>query len=285
MRAHRPGGIYERADCRRYTLDTCGDFGSSVSSGAKITSLSGVTATAPVGQRTPPLEAGRAGCRSHLYRQLVDYGAAMLPATSPFPLPTASHRRHRPSGGDLIAVGASSISCFYVSQRRRSKALGLTRKAVGVSRFGATTDFAIQMCLRKYGLEPIWGADHPDGGLLNYRGAREKPILRRRHVLSHGAGGAAGRDEAAGEFSQEEIPCPSGLRQPENSCASAGRRPRPRTRYGRAVHFMHTRKEVEGDNFAPPRSPIRLCSRAPCSTSTTSAKSPGQARGDSGDHG
>ena len=57
-------------------------------------------------------------------------------------------------GGDLVAVGAivNFVALYVIASPEIKSVQDLRGKPVGVSRFGATTDFAIQMFLKKYGL-------------------------------------------------------------------------------------------------------------------------------------
>src|SRR3990170_4225399 len=59
-------------------------------------------------------------------------------------------------GGDLVAMGAiCNVVAFYVMAHPEIKSvLDLRGKVVGVTRFGASTDFGMRMLLSKYGLEP-----------------------------------------------------------------------------------------------------------------------------------
>src|SRR5437867_9803200 len=61
------------------------------------------------------------------------------------------------SSGDLIAMGAvTNVVAFYVMANPEIKSVSdLKGKAVGVTRFGASTDFGMRIFLSKYGLEAI----------------------------------------------------------------------------------------------------------------------------------
>jgi ABC-type nitrate/sulfonate/bicarbonate transport system substrate-binding protein len=65
------------------------------------------------------------------------------------------------NGGDLVAMGAiTNVVAFYVMAHPEIKTVAdLKGKAVGVTRFGAATDFGMRILLNKYGLEP--GRDVP----------------------------------------------------------------------------------------------------------------------------
>ena len=60
------------------------------------------------------------------------------------------------AGGDLIMVGAlAKVPAFYVMALPEIKSVeDLRGKAVGVTRFGSSTDFTIRYVLKKAGLEP-----------------------------------------------------------------------------------------------------------------------------------
>ena len=60
------------------------------------------------------------------------------------------------SGGDLVTVaGMVNIAAFYLVVRPEIKSLeDLRGRPVGVTRYGASTDFAMRYLLRKAGLEP-----------------------------------------------------------------------------------------------------------------------------------
>jgi ABC-type nitrate/sulfonate/bicarbonate transport system substrate-binding protein len=61
------------------------------------------------------------------------------------------------NGGDLIAIGAvTNVVAFYVMAAPEIKTvMDLKGKAVGVTRFGAATDFGMRILLNKYGLEAV----------------------------------------------------------------------------------------------------------------------------------
>ena len=60
------------------------------------------------------------------------------------------------AGGDLVMVGAlAKVPAFYVMALPEIKSVeDLRGKAVGVTRFGSSTDFTMRYVLRKHGLEP-----------------------------------------------------------------------------------------------------------------------------------
>ena len=56
-----------------------------------------------------------------------------------------------------MAVGAivNFVALYVIAAPEIKSVQDLRGKPVGVTRFGATTDFAMQMYLKKYGLEPV----------------------------------------------------------------------------------------------------------------------------------
>lgn len=60
-------------------------------------------------------------------------------------------------GGDLITMGSViNVAAFYVMAPPEIRSVAdLKGKPVGVTRFGASTDFGIRQLLKKHGLEPV----------------------------------------------------------------------------------------------------------------------------------
>jgi NitT/TauT family transport system substrate-binding protein len=116
-----------------------------------------------------------------------------------------------------------------------------------VTRFGATTDFAIQMFLKKYGLEPV--RDVPIiqiGGLPELAAALSKKSIYAA-AMSYPMGLVAQQAgmKMLSNLAKEEIPF---LHQGLTTTGKFMRERRAQAKafvraYGRAVHFMHTRKE------------------------------------------
>ena len=152
-------------------------------------------------------------------------------------------------GGDLVAVGAivNFVALYVIAAPEIKSVSDLRGKPVGVSRFGATTDFGIQMFLKKYGLEPI--RDVPIiqiGGLPELAAALSKKSIYAA-AMSYPMGLVAqqSRDESARESSQGGD---SLFHQGLTTTGKFMRERRAQAKafvraYGRAVHFMHTRKE------------------------------------------
>lgn len=152
-------------------------------------------------------------------------------------------------GGDLIAVGAmvNFVALYVIAAPEIKSVADLRGKPVGVSRFGATTDFGIQMFLRKYGLEPI--RDVPIlqiGGLPELAAALSKKSIYAA-AMSYPMGLVAQQAgmKVLANLAKEEIPF---VHQGLTTTGKFLRERRAQTKalvraYSRAVHFMHARKE------------------------------------------
>ena len=152
-------------------------------------------------------------------------------------------------GGDLVAVGAivNFVALYVISSPEIKSVQDLRGKPVGVSRFGATTDFAIQMFLKKYGLEPV-----RDVPIIQIGGVPElAAALSNRSIyaaaMSYPMGLVAQQAgmKMLANLAKEEIPF---LHQGLTTTGRFMRERRAHAKafvraYGRAVHFMHTRKE------------------------------------------
>jgi len=152
-------------------------------------------------------------------------------------------------GGDLIAVGAfvNFVALYVIAAPEIKTVQDLRGKPVGVTRFGATTDFAIQMFLKKYGLEPV--RDVPIiqiGGLPELAAALSKKAIYAA-AMSYPMGLVAQQNgmKMLANLAKEEIPF---LHQGLTTTGKFLRERREQAKgivraYARAVHFMHTRKE------------------------------------------
>ena len=152
-------------------------------------------------------------------------------------------------GGDLVAVGAfvNFVALYVIAAPEIKSVADLRGKPVGVSRFGATTDFAIQMFLKKYGLEPI--RDVPIiqiGGLPELAAAlSQKSIYAAAMSYPMGLVAQQAGMKMLANLAKEEIPF---VHQGLTITGKFMRERRAQAKafvraYGRAVHFMHTRKE------------------------------------------
>ena len=152
-------------------------------------------------------------------------------------------------GGDLVAIGAViNVAAFYVMTAPEIKSVQeLKGKAVGITRFGASTDFSMRMLLRKYGLEP--GRDVPIlqiGGMPEIAAALSKKSIYAA-PMSYPMGYVA---EQAGmkliaNLAKEDIPFVHvGITTSRKFMRERRAQAKAFLRaYGRAVHFMHIKKE------------------------------------------
>lgn len=158
-------------------------------------------------------------------------------------------------GGDLVAMGAIvNVVAFYVLAVPEIKSVqDLKGKAVGVTRFGASTDFGVRKLLTKYGLEPV--KDVPIlqiGGMpeiaaaLSKRSIYAAPMSYPMAYIAQQAG-----VKILSNLAKEDIPfmhvgiTTTRKFMKERTQAKAFLRA-----YARAVHFMHTRKEESKAIFA-----------------------------------
>jgi NitT/TauT family transport system substrate-binding protein len=152
-------------------------------------------------------------------------------------------------GGDLVAVGAfvNFVALYVIAAPEIKSVQDLRGKPVGVTRFGATTDFAMQMFLKKYGLEPV--RDVPIiqiGGVPELAAALSKRSIYAA-AMSYPMGLVAQQAgmKMLANLAKEEIPF---VHQGITTTGKFLRERRAHAKafvraYGRAVHFMHNRKE------------------------------------------
>ncbi len=152
-------------------------------------------------------------------------------------------------GGDLVSMGAIvNVVAFYVMAVPEIKRIqDLKGKPVGVTRFGASTDFGLRMLLSKYGLAA--GRDVPVlqiGGMpeiasaLSKRAIYAAPMSYPMAYVAEQAG-----VKMLANLAKEDIPfmhvglttTRKFLRENRASAKAIIRA------YGRAVHFMHANKE------------------------------------------
>jgi ABC-type nitrate/sulfonate/bicarbonate transport system substrate-binding protein len=152
-------------------------------------------------------------------------------------------------GGDMVAMGAViNVVAFYVMAPPEIKRIeDLKGKIVGVTRFGASTDFGVRMLLAKYGLEP--GRDVTIvqiGGMPEIAAALSKktiyaaPMSYPMAYVAQQAG-----VHMLANLAKEDIPFMHvGLVTTRKFMKEQRARAKAVLRaYGRAVHFMHTRKD------------------------------------------
>jgi NitT/TauT family transport system substrate-binding protein len=152
-------------------------------------------------------------------------------------------------GGDLVAIGAivNFVALYVIAAPEIKSVQDLRGKPVGVTRFGATTDFAMQMFLKKYGLEPV--RDVPIiqiGGLPELAAAlSNKSIYAAAMSYPMGLVAQQAGMKMLANLAKEQIPF---LHQGLTTTGKFMREHRAQAKafvraYGKAVHFMHTRKE------------------------------------------
>jgi NitT/TauT family transport system substrate-binding protein len=159
-------------------------------------------------------------------------------------------------GGELVSMGAIvNVVAFYVMGVPEIKRVeDLKGKPVGVTRFGASTDFGMRMLLSKYGLNP--GRDVPMlqiGGMPEIASALSKRLIYAA-PMSYPMAYVA---EQAGikiiaNLAKEDIPFMHvGITTTRKYLRENRSRAKATLRaYGRAVHFMHTKKDETKAIFA-----------------------------------
>ena len=152
-------------------------------------------------------------------------------------------------GGDLIAMGAViNVAAFYIMAAPEIKSVeDLRGKPVGITRYGASTDFSMRMFLRKYGLEPVRDVPILQIGEMPAIAAALSKKLIYAAPMSYPIGYLAqqGGMKMLANLAKEDIPfvhvgigVTSRFLKEHRPQAKAFLRA-----YGRAVHFMHTNKE------------------------------------------
>lgn len=152
-------------------------------------------------------------------------------------------------GGDLVAIGAitNAVAFYIMADPKIASVADLKGKRVGVTRFGASTDFAMRTLLERHKLKPI--SDVP---IVQIGGMPEIAA-----ALSNGAIAAAPMSypmayiaeqngmKVLSNLAKEDIPfvhvgitTTRGYLDQNRAQAKAVLRA-----YGRAVHYMHTNPE------------------------------------------
>jgi ABC-type nitrate/sulfonate/bicarbonate transport system substrate-binding protein len=152
-------------------------------------------------------------------------------------------------GGNLVAMGAVvNVVAFYVMAVPEIKRIeDLRGKPVGVTRFGASTDFGLRMLLTKYGL--VAGRDLPVlqiGGQPEIAAALSKKLIYAApmsYPMAYVAEQAGVKILA--NLAKEDIPFMMvGLTTTRKFLGEQRSRAKAFLRaYGRAVHFMYTKKQ------------------------------------------
>jgi ABC-type nitrate/sulfonate/bicarbonate transport system substrate-binding protein len=152
-------------------------------------------------------------------------------------------------GGDLIAMGAViNVAAFYIMASPDIKRVeDLRGKPVGVTRYGASTDFSMRLFLRKYGLEPVRDVPVIQIGEMPAIAAALSKHSIYAAPMSYPM---AYKAEEAGikmlaNLAKEDIPF---VHVGIAVTRSFMKDHRPQAKailraYSRAVHFMHTNKE------------------------------------------
>ena len=159
-------------------------------------------------------------------------------------------------GGDLVAMGAiTNVVAFYVMAAPEVKTVtDLKGKLVGVTRFGASTDFGMRMLLTKYGLEPVKDVPFIQiGGMPELAAALSKktvyaaPMSQPMVYLAQQAG-----MRMIANLAKEDIPFMHiGLTTSRKWVREHRTQAKAFIRaYGRALHFMHNRQEETRAIFA-----------------------------------
>jgi len=152
-------------------------------------------------------------------------------------------------GSDLVIIGAVvNVAAFYIMAAPEVKSVSdLKGKPVGVTRFSASTDFSLRMLLRKYGLEP--GRDVPFlqiGGMPEIAAALSKRTIYAA-PMSYPMGYVAQQAgmKLLSNLAKEDIPFVHvGITTTRRFVLEHRNQAKAVVRaYGRAIHFMHTRKE------------------------------------------
>jgi NitT/TauT family transport system substrate-binding protein len=160
------------------------------------------------------------------------------------------------NGGDLVAIGAvTNVVAFYVMAHPEIKSVpDLKGKPVGVTRFGAATDFGMRLLLNKYGLEPV--KDVPlvqFGGMpeltasLSKKAVYAAPMSQPMAYVVQQAG-----LKMIANLAKEEIPF---MHLGFLTTRRFVREHRPQTKsflraYGRAIQYMYTHREETRKIFA-----------------------------------
>lgn len=152
-------------------------------------------------------------------------------------------------GADLVAIGAvtNAVAFYVMADPKISSMKELKGKRVGVTRFGASTDFAIRTLLEKHGLKPI--SDVPIvqiGGMPEIAAAISNGAIAAAPMSypmayvaqQNGAKLLANMAQEGIAFVHVGITTTRGFLKQQRAQSKALLRA-----YGRAVHFMHTDPE------------------------------------------
>ena len=152
-------------------------------------------------------------------------------------------------GSDLVIIGGVvNVAAFYIMAVPEVKSVqDLKGKPVGITRFSASTDFSIRMWLRKHGLEPV--RDVPIlqiGGMPEIAAALSKKTIYAA-PMSYPMGYVAQQAgmKLLSNLAKEDIPFVHvGITTTRRFLQEHRSQVKALVRaYGRAIHFMHTKKE------------------------------------------
>ena len=182
-------------------------------------------------------------------------------------------------GGDLLAIGAiSNAVAFYVMANPAITTVKeLKGRKVGVTRFGASTDFAVRKLLEKYYLEPI--SDVPIvqiGGMPEIAAALSNGAIAAAPMSypmayvaqQNGMKLLANMAEEGIAFVHVGITTSRGFLSQRRSQAKAFLRATPEP----CITCIRTKKDSRKSLRSTPRSPILGCSKAACNMLTISWK-------------
>jgi ABC-type nitrate/sulfonate/bicarbonate transport system substrate-binding protein len=152
-------------------------------------------------------------------------------------------------GGDLIAMGSViNVAAFYIMAAPEIKRVeDLRGKPVGVTRYGASTDFSMRLFLRKYGLEPVRdvpiiqiGEMPAIAAAISKKSIYAAPMSYPMAYVAEQAG-----VKMLANLGKEDIPFVHvGIGVTRRFIKEHRAQAKAVLRaYGRAVHFMHTDKE------------------------------------------
>ena len=152
-------------------------------------------------------------------------------------------------GGDLIAIGAvtNAVAFYVMANPEIATVADLKGKRVGVTRFGASTDFSMRTFLQKHNLKPVSEVPMVQiGGMPEIAAALSNGAIAAA-PMSYPMAYVAQKNgmKLLANMAKEEIAfvhvgitSSRGFLNQHRSEAKAFLRA-----YGRAVHFMHTDKE------------------------------------------
>jgi len=153
------------------------------------------------------------------------------------------------TGGDLLAVGAvtNAVAFYVMANPTISSVADLKGRKIGVTRFGASTDFAVRKLLEKYHLRPI--TDVPIvqiGGMPEIAAALSKGVIAAA-PMSYPLAYVAQKNgmKLLTNLAKEDIAFVHvGITASRKFLQQLRDETKAFLRaYGRAVHFMHTDKK------------------------------------------